>query len=98
MTDRFIAWLTRRPFRVVAAYRGAIWECRLCPATGWEGNGPQAYDAAARHLADKHGTAKRRADRRPAAVCPNCELRGFVVDECPVCLGRGFEHEREGLS
>ena len=54
--NRLLAWLTGRPFRVTAGHPGAIWSCRLCPATGWEGNGPQAYDAATRHLADKHGT------------------------------------------
>lgn len=49
-------WLAPRTHRVVAGkYRGAMWACLLCPATGWESNGPQAYARVERHLADAHG-------------------------------------------
>ena len=61
MIRRIRRWLAPRTHRVVAGHPGAVWDCRLCPATGWESTGPQAYDAAARHLAAAHGTVEARA-------------------------------------
>ena len=31
------------------------------------------------------------------AACPSCKSYGKVAKACPVCLGYGFEREREGL-
>ena len=32
-----------------------------------------------------------------AAACPSCKLYGRIAKACPICLGYGFEREREGL-
>ena len=52
------------------------------------------HDAATAHAA----TCEDLHRANWAAACPSCRSYGRIAPACPVCLGRGYEAEREGLA
>ena len=67
--------------------------CQVCGHTDVWLTLASAYASATRHAA----TCERLHRANWEAACPSCKAYGRVAPACPVCLGRGFEREREGL-
>ena len=78
---------------------GGAWRAE-CPACHWRSL-PYAlsrHDRAMRAASEHASQCADLALMNWAAACPSCKLYGRVAKACPVCLGRGYEHEQEGLA
>ena len=91
----------RTKYRVKVRKAGtSVWRWD-CPACGrWEASSSirkarrRVYRWAAMHAA----TCTNLHWLNWAAACPSCKAYGRVAKACLVCLGRGYEREREGLA
>lgn len=89
----------RTKYRVKATYRATRWYPWLVSCEGC-GMSPLCFRSlyAANSRAIAHAAlCKELHWRNWDAACPSCKSYGKVARACPVCLGYGFEREREGL-
>ena len=80
-------------YRYAVRRSGARVHCEGCGIT------TSTFVAHATWFAHRHAATCESLHRKNwAACCPNCKQYGKVAPACPVCLGRGWIAEREGLS